>query len=207
LERSNNKFFMKKLRSFGLIEAVIASTVMALILIGSAVLSSSTLKTSVVEQNYHEAEHIADALLEKVRSAKESGLVVFTKNQDADLGSSELLSVDCFATPKRDGANCKTAGAGGTYKEPLPYYNGMVEDGDGYILVKNNLKIPFNSSNFANGFFRWKMTVTRSTSCQSIGGVSIDSWKCRLIQAEIRWNQPTGEKSYLIRQYFTDWSR
>jgi len=206
-----NKFLARKLNSFGLIEAVIASTVMALILIGAAVLSSSTLRSSIVEENYHEAEHIADALLEKVKSAKDSGLVVFVKNQNEDLESSELLSADCFDTSKRDGTNCKTAA--GRYKDALPYYDSptMEEDANGYILVKNNAKIPFNSSNFPAGFFRWKVTVTRPEFCQGIGPAlsptPISGWKCRRVQVEVKWDQPSGEKSYLIRQYFTDWSR
>jgi len=206
----------KKTKSFGLIEAVVASMIMVLLLTGAVALASASLRNMTTNSNYHAAEQLADSLMEKAVRNKAAGLIAMTADENDSLptGQEKRFSIKCFDTLLRNGSNCQLS-ARNAYKDGLPYPN---PPSDTSRIVKygafNYVKTvgaDLNNTAFPGDFFAWRIAVSKlpdySGSCPYIGSQPIVKAKCSLLTIDVRWEQASGEKHYYLRQYFADWEK
>ena len=201
----------KKIKSFGIVEAIIASAIVVIVISATVSLSSSSLRSSSLNTAYFESEHIADGLMEQIYSAKSAGKLYFD-NRTIDTPG-ELFSIDCFDTSNRDLAGCKKSG----FREELPYNSGTrVKD----IGEKTYVEIGEDgvSPAFPDAFYSWNISIKKPSQTQMVPAISgcrsatgssdpISEDKCRFAQIDIAWNESSGEKHYYLTQYFADWER
>jgi len=189
----------KKLKSFGLAEAITASVIVVLVLSAAVALSSSVHRSAQNDTAYFEAEHIADELFEKINLFKSSGRLYF----DNRLASSDgMISIDCFDSTRTCGDPDKSS-----VDFPLnqyPYDAAHQPDSSYYVNVK---KSDLNNPTFPDDYFAWKMTVTTPASCNTPTAVDIPKDKCRLVNIDVKWEDSSGTKHYNLAQYFADWER
>jgi len=207
----------KKVKSFGLIEAIIACSILIILLTAAITLSSTLLRGSQLTQSYFEAEHIADDILERVLADKSRGLLSFIGSVDNPV-EGEIFSIDCYDNQKGYGKlSCQS---GAKYKGQLPYSDYGLPDPakDYYISVKHD-KAP----SFPDNYFSLKVSIRRPSEmpteidqgksrCRSIENssgqqVDISPDKCRYAEIDIKWVEPSGEKKYYQTQYFADWEK
>jgi len=175
-----------KLKSFGIIEAVIASGIVVVVLSGALILSSSALRSATLESSYLEAEHIADSAMEQIMLAKTSGKVSFSTF------ARDQASIDCFDTLLRNQLGCSALG----------YYSGA-DISAGYVKVKSaNV-----SSAFPDNFFKYKVTIPDSNNrdCRKFADSDLPKEKCRVVNIDVLWEESSGQKQYHLSQYFSDW--
>jgi hypothetical protein len=196
----------KKLKSFGIIEAVIASAIVVVLISGTVSLSSSSLRSSSLNTAYFESEHIADDLMEQIYSAKSAGKLYFDSRT---AGTNELFSIDCFDTKNFNLITCQKAGS---FREDLPYDSNTatkIKDisGKKYVQVGEDRVSPA----FSEAFYSWNITINEpdtADGCRSVpGSTPISKEKCRFADIDIVWNESSGEKHYYLTQYFADWER
>jgi len=200
----NNKF-----KSFGIIEAVIASAIVVILISGAVSLSSSSLRSSSLNTAYFESEHIADDLMEQIYSAKSAGKLYFDSR---DIVSTDtLFPIDCFDTSYWRSSCDGVISAGAE----LPYNTDTIFSGalgSEYVDVgKDDI-----SPAFPDVFYSWKISINKPSEmqppisgCRSVSdsGNAIPEEKCRFAQIDIKWNESSGEKHYYLTQYFADWER
>lgn len=188
---------MKKTKSFGLIEAVAASTIIIVIASGALVLSSTSMKTSAADQAYLEAENIAESVFEKIQEKKSQGEVYFIKPVPTPLNS---FNVKCFDTSYA-ASNLPCFEGTGVSKTGLGYRQSDI------ITASPKYPVPYKGSAnpaFMNDFFKYSVEVVQP----SLGaGVEFPENKIVSINIEVVWITVGGEKKYFARQYFADWER
>jgi len=182
------------LKSFGLVEAVVAIFIVVIMLVGVVSLSSSSLRSSMLNSAYLEAEHIADNLLEQIVKAKAEGKLSFLEHP----ADREVYSIDCF-----DWENITLLECLG--KIDLPYKG--LADAAGYIKISGD---DLQNPGFSNNYFSWRIEVKNPSeqglaNCREIAGEDIPQEKCRFVEVDVKWLEQTGEKNYYQTQYFTDW--
>jgi type II secretory pathway pseudopilin PulG len=185
----------RKVKAFGLIEAVFASTIVVLILSAAVALGASSSRSARFSSSYSEAQHIAELLTEQIKQAKTENKVYF----DTAQRQVNIFSIDCFDTVlSKSDSSCQVAG------DYIPYNSHTVytgASGDYVVFDSSQLHNP----SFKDGFFSWKMTLTKSTtSCQ---GIARAADKCRYIDIDVKWVESTGPKNYHLDEYITDWER
>lgn len=181
-----------KNKAFGVIEAIIASFVVVVAAASTVALSSGTLRASIQDSNYFEAEHIAEELMEEIYSAKASEQLYFIEGDYGD----GVYSIDCFDTAGRSGRNCLAG-------QPS-LYDGVLIGTDGFVSGFPGQSNP----SFSDDFFRWFVNVRTPLDCRASDGAGIPQGKCREVDIEVRWGESSGdEDSYILSQYFTDWER
>jgi len=209
-----------RIRSFGVIEALIASMIIVVLVSAAVVLASISVRSSSQDTSFHEAEHLSEDLIEQLFYAKSNNLAYFT----AGTYSAEKFPIECFDTDlAQTEPLCKSSGV---YKDGLPYNSEtqFVVPSDlwpngGFVRVK---QADIANPSVANDYFYWKLDIyTPGDShltdfgfggpapipgkCREIGGVSLPAQKCRLCEIEIQWTESTGDKRYFETQYLTDW--
>jgi len=207
--------FKNKLKSFGLIESIIASMIIVILLSGAVALSASSLRGITYDSNYHEAEHIGEILAEKIVVAKSTGQIDFLKGITASL-KDPFFSIECFDSDNisdllGSGADSNCRKTSGAIKSALPFPNDRNRfDDQNYVsVVAGDSGVPFDDTAFANEFFWWKIDIQNGPGggCPSISGVDIPPSKCRVALISVKWEQPTGAQTYSFKQYFTDWEK
>jgi hypothetical protein len=190
---------IKKLKSFGLAEAITASMIVILVLSAAVALSSSVHRSVQNDAAYLEGGHLADGLFEKINLFKSSGRIYF----DNRLASADgMLSIDCFDSTKT--CNDRDTSSVDFPLNQYPYDATHQPDSSGYVKVK---KSDLNNPTFPDDYFAWKMTVVSPESCNTPTAVDIPKDKCRLVNIDIKWEDSLGVKHYSLAQYFTDWER
>lgn len=193
-----------KLKSFGLIEAVIGSTIIVLVLAAAVGLSSSANKSARLNSSYSQAQNLAEEVLGYVKESEVSGKCYF---DDATRPSGDgYYSIDCFNSANILQSQCRSL----LSQFPKPILVGIVKDSNGYIRVNAAvLKNPaFSSYNFG-----YKVTVKKldevssQTDCGKVGNTVIPLNKCRFVEVDVKWQETSGEKHHKISQLFTDWRR
>lgn len=189
---------MKKVKSFGLIEAVAASTIIILIASGALVLSSTSMKTSALDQTYLEAENIAEFVFEKVQEKKSQGEVYFIKPVPTPVNS---FIVKCFDNSFAASNTPCFESAGGLSKTGLGYRQSEI------ITGSPKSPVPYGGSAnpaFMNDFFQYSVEVVPL----SLGASTVfPENKIVSINVEVTWDDIGGAKKYYARQYFADWER
>lgn len=193
---------IKKLKSFGLAEAITASVIVILVLSAAVALSSSVHRSAQNDAAYLEAGHLADKYFEKINLFKSSGRLYF---DNRPVPPSGMLSIDCFDSTKicSDPDIVSIASADPPLNQ-YPYNTTHQPDSSGYVKAK---KSDLNNPTFPADYFAWKMTVNSLTQCNAPTMVNIPKDKCRLVNIDITWEDPIDVKHYNLTQYFTDWER
>lgn len=208
----------RKIKSFGVLEALIASMIIVVLLSAAVVLATMSVRSSSQNTNFHEAEHLSEDLIEQMFYAKSNNLAYFA----AGTYSAEKFPMECFDTDivQTEGL-CKSSGV---YKDGLPYTSQteIVPTGEvhgGFVRVKQK---DVANPGIADNYFYWKIDIYTpgdahlvdfgfggplpiAGKCRDIGGVSLPAQKCRLSEIEIQWTEATGDKRYFETQYLTDW--
>lgn len=206
-----------KFPSFGLLEAIIASMVIVLLLSGAVTLASTSLHSATTNSNFHEAEHIADILAEKVVAAKSAGKITFS----GQLSDDSLIPIACFNASDAtldNNAKCRKGNdITKPFKDELPFpvpHPGTRYDDDNFVKVlKSDDRVPFDDTIFANGYFKWKMVLENGPGgaigerCPSVTGVQIPDSKCRVVRITVKWGEFTSKEQFVLRQYITDWEK
>ncbi len=189
---------MKKLKSFGLIEAVAASTIIIVIASGALVLSSTSMKTSAADQVYLEAENIAEFVFEKVQEKKSQGKVYFIKPLPTPANS---FIVKCFDNGFAASNPPCFEGTGGLSKTGLGYRQSDI------ITASPKYPVPYKGTAnpaFMNDFFKYSVDVVPLSFGTS---VVFPEDKIVSVNVEVTWDDVGGGKKYYARQYFADWER
>jgi len=202
-----------KLRSFGIVEAVVASGIVVVLISGAVALSSSSLRSTTLNSAYFEAEHIADDLMEGIYSAKLAGKVFFDdRAASVQELNSNLFSIDCFTTKEESLSTCNQVAA---FREVSPYENARFSNnGVGQYVVVNKDDV---SPAFSDAFYSWNIKVKKPTEmeppiqgCRALPGSDgspIPDNKCRFVEIDVKWTESSGDKHYYLTQYFADWER
>jgi type II secretory pathway pseudopilin PulG len=190
---------MKKIKSFGLIESIAASTIMVVVVSGALALASSSVRTASSDQAFLEAENIAEFVFEKVQEKKSQGEAYFVKPNPAPANS---FSIECFdTTVAYSNLNCFKSIDRST-KTGLDYVQTDIEQSGGKHSVEfNGLANPA----FGAGFFKYSISVDKPTYFED--SIVFPKDKIVSVNVEVTWNDVGGEKKYYARQYFGDWER
>lgn len=206
-----------KIKSFGLIEAVIACTILIILLTAAITLTTTSLRGSELSQSYFQAEHISDDILERIAADKSRGLLSFIKTAD-DPAPDEIFSIDCFDHQKSYGKlSCESSTK---FKGQLQYNDyGLPDPSKDYFIPVKHDKAP----SFADDYFSFRVFTRLSSEmptaidggksrCRSIVDpsvrqIEIPADKCRFVEIDIKWQESTGEKRYYQTQYFADWEK
>lgn len=192
---------MRKIKSFGLIESVAASTILVIVVSGALALASSSIKTASYDQAYLEAENVAEFIFEKVQEKKSQGEAYFVKPVPSPADS---FSINCFDTVKAYSSNeCFGSSGNGTSKTGLNYLKSDMTPSAPDVFV------PYNGSAnpaFGVGFFSYSISI--STPSYFLASDSLFP-KEKIVSANIKvtWDDIGGKKNYYARQYFSDWER
>ena len=187
-----------KLKSFGIVEAVISSMIVIIVLSAAVFLSMSATKTTEVNSSYNQAQHIADLILERLQLIKSNGRLYF---DDVSRGQ-ETVSIDCFDTNRFSG--CLSGMSEDYPLDQFPYRN-LAVGSDGYITAPNSW---FDSSAFGDGYFKFIVLVEQlSSGCHTSGTISVDNTKCRKVTISVKWEEQSREQNYKQAVYITDWER
>jgi len=188
-----NKIFSenKKLRSFGIIEVMIASVIIILVLSSAVVLSSSSVRLANKNDVYSMAAQISDDILEQI---------VFTKSLNkasfiSDTGINRF-PVECFSTilSEKTGTNCASA------SDYLPKNLVLPADTGGFEVYK------IDGSTYPPDYFRVQVSVKKPSGASSMcQGSDIPGDKCRYVRVEVKWTDAAGDEKYDTAQYFSDW--
>ncbi len=192
---------MGKLKSFGLIESVAASTILVIVVSGALMLASSAIKTASSDQAYLEAENVAEFIFEKVQEKKSQGRVYFVKPIPSPVDS---FSIECFDTVKAYSSNeCFESSGNGASKTGLDYLKSDM------VTLPPDVLIPYNglaNPAFGVDFFRYSVTV--STPSYFLGTDNLfPKEKIVSVNIKVSWEDVGGRKDYYARQYFSDWER
>jgi hypothetical protein len=189
--------------------------IIVILLSGAVALSASSLRGMTYDANYHEAEHIGEILAEKIVVAKSTGKMNFLKGVGAELDD-PFFSVGCFDSDNiknllDSGSDSNCRGTDGKLKIALPFPTDPTrfEDQNYVSVISSDSQVPFDNSSFENEFFSWKINIQNGPGgvCPSITGVPIPQNKCRVALISVKWEQPTGTKTYSFKQYFADWEK
>jgi len=205
-----------RIKSFGLVEAMIASFIAITVLSGAVALANSINKSTTIDSSYSQAEKIADNFLENVSFANSTGIVFFDDRGSSmvDQGqSSKVFSINCFDS--LSAAICKTQYDSMIFPDEMGFYwdnrRTQIDNSDtGYYRIVAG---EIGNIAFGNDFFKIKTTVNHfkdsagQDACPSIASVAITADKCRVIDVEIKWTENTGDRSYKVSRYITDWTR
>ena len=202
-----------KLKSFGLVEAMIASFIAITVLSGAVALASSVNKSTTTESSYAKAEQIADNFLENLNFANSQGRIFFddrSKLYDKSAGS---YSIDCFDS--RSASACEVEywaahpGLLAFYPDMMRFYwdHGRTE--------KDLADLPFykvktreiGDDSYGDNFFKVKTTINILASCKTVTGLAIPTDKCRVVDVELKWSENVGDQTYKVSRYITDWTR
>jgi len=184
-----------RLKSFGLIEAIIGSAIVIVFVVAMALLGANA--NRVVGENAHRqvAEKIADDFISRIFLLKAVGRVSFGDTDQA----SQVISVDCFSTEK--GESCKKTIMDAYPQNQFPFFDMVSTQSSGsYKSINNNyLKL----ENLADNFFKIK-TEVKKASCDTSDNSIVDKSDCRQVYLEIYWNEPDGIRTYSVNQYLTN---
>lgn len=199
-----------KIKSFGLIEAMIASFIAITVLSGAVALASSVNESTTTDSSYSQAEQIADNFLENLNFANSLG-VLFFDTRTLPVGSG-IFSIECFNTDPTKSITAKSCR--GAYTPSLHpdfvdfYWNSNRTERDtsdpGYYKIN---KDEINNGAFSPGFFKIKTTINTPVACKTVAGVAIPANKCRVVDVEIKWSENVGDQTYRVSRYITDWTR
>jgi hypothetical protein len=206
-----------KIKSFGLIEAMIASFIAITVLSGAVALASSVNKSTTIDSSYSEAEQIADNFLENLNFANSQGRIFFdARSLMVDGGTVDpIFSIDCFNSALTNACHQEY---GPTLDNPKFldfYWNNSrtiadTADPSSYQITKAEL----NNDSFPDGFFKIKTTIRSARDsldtidvCKTVAGVAIPVSKCRVVDVEVRWSENVGDQTYKVSKYITDWTR
>jgi len=192
----------RKIKSFGIVEAVISSLVVIIVLSAAVFLSMSATKTTEVNSSYSEAQHISDLILERIQLIKSNGRLYFDKD---DSREPDMISIDCFGTSEylRPGSVCQRRNMDEYPLDQFPYLNLSLES-DSYVVAPEDW---FNESVFGAGYFRFMVNVEELDACHTSGSVLIDESKCREVSVSVKWQEQSREQIYKQTAYITDWER
>lgn len=182
-------------RSFGLIEAIAASTIIIIVVSGAVALAAGSMKSSLSDQSYLEAENIAEGIFEKVQEKKSQGKAYFVKSSD----SADFFPVQCFdvAYAVENASSC------------FDQTSQLTKTGLGYKKenVADNFVSYTGSTNpaFGDNFFSYNVVVSAPSGLETSTVYPTD--KIVNVKVVVKWNDVGGEKKYYARQYFSDWER
>lgn len=200
---------MKKLKSFGIVEAMVASLVIILLLTGAVAVSSALIKNSTLDASYQEAESVAEEVFSLVEASRAKGELSFFGNVAGD----GIYPIECFDTDFISNLAKNTECLkGGEYQALLPYFTLNKDkrfkpsDFSANMFVVSQERNP----NFPSGFFKLKVEVPddpSSYSCLGHSSLNVPSEKCRLVDVTVSWQERGREQNYYISQRFTNWQK
>lgn len=204
-----------KVKSFGLIEAMIASFIAITVLSAAVALSSSVNKSTTIDSAYSVAERLADNYLENLGFANSQGRIFFdNRGHYIDgSGASRAYSINCFDT--RFAKPCRDELSGDIYDDFFAtLWNDSLTKFDNIDTYLVQSKLIGNES-FPNDFFKIRVQINNSpyknasgtSVCPSVSGLDIPPEKCRAVDVEVKWSENTGDNEYKVSRYFTDWTR
>ena len=203
-----------KIKSFGLVEAMIASFIAVTALSAAVALASSINKSMTLNGSYSEAEKIADNFLENLSFVNSQGRVSFQDTPLVNTSSGDtVFSINCFDSLKFADACATTYGAG----QYLNFYAPRPSPSDNLTSKINSASPVYykvlakatGSDLFGDDFFEINTAVKKLAGgvCQSATGVTIPVDKCRIVDVQIKWSDNSGDKTYKVSRYITDWTR
>lgn len=200
-----------RIKSFGIIEAMVASIVIILVLTGAIALTTNLVQGSTLDSSYQEAETVAEEVFSQIEAAKAAGSLYFVASADA---ADTRFPIECFDNSvindatNPDRARCFTD-ANSLYNKLLSFYtlgdSGVYAagqfDANSFFTVSQN-----RNKAISEGFFKVKTTITRPAgNCQAVGGVTIPSGRCRRVDVKVQWEGRNGTQTYQAVERFFDW--
>lgn len=188
-----------KAKSFGIIEAIISSSILIVILSAATFLMFNSRKSVELSTARFQAEQIANDIFQRLSTDKATGLVSFV-----DTSSDEDFPVECYDISQISNSECKI---GTTFKGKIPF-SSVSEGGYGNLLTESLLSIPKArmASNFVDGYFKMDIKIDHGLSaCKAIGTLNIPEEKCVMMKIKIKWNEKGKDRFFANTQYFTDW--
>ncbi|MCX6809934.1 MAG: hypothetical protein NTZ65_04300 [Candidatus Berkelbacteria bacterium] len=195
----------KKLKSFGITEAIVASIIVILVLTAAVALSSSTSRTASADSAYTQAEHISNNLFETINLIKSSGRVSF----DDKVSSPNIINIRCFDTNTYKTKTTNDCNKADFTLYPLSrfIYKGLdattVPD-DNYVPIKSN---ELDDPSFSDGYFAFNVAVKVCPNPISVDTQTVPPAKCRQATIDVKWEEATGVRHFKLVQIFTDWER
>lgn len=201
---------MRKIKSFGIVEAMVASLVIILLLTGAVAVSSALIKNSTLDASYQEAESIAEEVFSLIEASRAKGELSFFGNVSGD----GIYPIECFDSDFiQNGSKNIECLNSGDYQALLPYNtlnsNKRFKPADfnptGFVISDER------NPNFPSGFFNLNVQVPddpASYTCLSSGSDVVVPWqKCRLVDVTVSWQERGHLQKYYISQRFTSWQK
>jgi hypothetical protein len=177
-----------KLKSFGLIEAILGSAIIIVFAVAMSLLSAKSKKTVNDSKTKQEAELIAEDYISRITLLRNVGRVTFDQSKD----SSQVVSIDCFASDKGEG--CKNQIMDAYPQNQFPFFDMVSDQSYGnYKIVKEEY---LKKKKIENKNFKLKSKIEK-TNCIFDNE---QSGNCREIHVEILWDQDKETKTYIIKQ-------
>lgn len=197
---------IKRLNSFGIIEALVASLVIILILTGAIALTTNLVKSSTIDESYQEAEGIAEEIFSNIETSRSTGEIYFVTADSEGV----KYPVECFDNDFVNGSSSLRTScfdSSNQYRNLLPFrtlstmtnYSADQFDANNFYSVSQP-----RSVSVSPGYFKFKVQVL-SDGCLGVSGVSVPSEKCRKVVVEIKWEDKNGQEVYRSVERFSDW--
>lgn len=177
-----------KLKSFGLIEAILGSAIIIIFAVAMSLLSAKSAKTVDDSEGKQAASLIAQDFISRVIFLKNIGRISFNDSKN----SSQVISIDCFSSDK--GEQCKDQIMDAYPQNQFPFFDMISGQSYGnYRIVKDDY---LKKKKVENNNFKIKSKIEK-TDCIFDNH---ESNKCFEIYVEILWDQDKDTTTYQARQ-------
>ena len=169
-----------KVKSFGLIEAIIATAILLLFITGIFYLSAQSAKIYSKTTKQENANLIARDFFDRIEILRDSGRLTFS-----DSSSSGQISVSCFESEKA--SDCLSALPSDTELELYPFKTLFANGKDGYWLIKPEA---FKNIDLSN--YKIKSTIKDLSSLE------------KEVKIEVKYEFNGRTETYNLGQIITD---
>jgi len=181
-----------KIKSFGLIEALIASFVLVTVIVGATWLASSNLKSALTSKENLMAEHVATDLSEKILVLNSAGFLDYDTDSFDKTIPDNIIPVECFDTLAiKSGLPEGCVKANGKSKLFVPPTG---SDENGFILLAEDYLPGLLGNTFA-----YRIAMKDGVE-DNVAGFIIPSAKKRTVMVIVGWD-PDSSGKYTKRYY------
>jgi hypothetical protein len=181
-----------KLKSFGLIEAILGSAIIIIFAVAMSLLSAKSLKT-VTDITYEQAASlVAKDYLARIYLLRNTGRLSFKRPSE----DSQVIPVDCFSTD--EGNSCKSRIMDSYPQNRFPFFD-MISDQSLGNYMKINADYLKNKK-ITGVEFNIKAKIDQD-GCKKIEKMERE---CREVYIEIIWDQKGKTHVFSTRQLLLD---
>lgn len=184
-----------KLKSFGLIEAIIGSAIVIIFVVAMAYVSVRANQILIESKHRQVAQKISDDFFSRIFMLRDSGRISFKQGKL----NNQVIPINCFSTDSSE--NCKSTLLDSYPQNQAPFFDMISNQSVGsYKLFKSEYLAPDEAK---SDFYKIKVQVDK-TSCGKDKDIEISPESCRNVNLEIIWQESSGLKKFTVDQYIAD---